>query len=69
MIHVSGASLLYLALHATCAKVTCLSSLGEYINIVDREINTTWVLAEDGSSVRILEEPWLGLGSPLDVGL
>ena len=46
----------YLALHATCAKVAHLSGAGQHINSVDRDIDTTPVLARDGSSSRVLVE-------------
>lgn len=45
----------YLALHAACAKVAFLSGAGEYIETVDRDIYTTKVLANDGSSMNLLE--------------
>ena len=41
----------YLALHAACAKVAHLSGAGD---TVDRDIDTTRVLARDGSSARVL---------------
>ena len=46
----------YLALHAICAKVAHLSGAGQYIDNVDRDIDTTLVLAKDGSSGRVLME-------------
>ena len=46
----------YLALHAACAKVAHLSGAGQHIDSVDRDIDTTLVLARDGSSSRVLIE-------------
>ena len=46
----------YLALHATCARVAHLSGAGEYIDAFDRDIDTTRVLAKDGSSAKLLAE-------------
>ena len=46
----------YLALHAACAKVAHLSGAGEYIDAVDRDIDSTLVLAKDGSSAKLLAE-------------
>jgi hypothetical protein len=46
----------YLALHAACAKVAHLSGAGECIDAVNRDIDTTLVLAKDGSSARLLAE-------------
>ena len=46
----------YLALHAACAKVAHLSGAGEYIDAVSRDIDTTLVLAKDGSSAKLLAE-------------
>ena len=45
-----------LALHTTCAKVTHLSGAGQYIDDVDRDIDTIPVLAKDRSSGRVLIE-------------
>ena len=41
-------------MHAACAKVAHLSGAREYIDTVDRDIDTTRVLARDGSSARVL---------------
>ena len=46
----------FLALHTACAKVANLSGTGEYIYGVNRDIDTTLVLAKDGSSSRVLIE-------------
>ena len=46
----------YLALHTACAKVAHLSGAGQHIDSVDRDIDTTPVLARDGSSSRVLVE-------------
>ena len=46
----------YLALHVACAKVAHLSGAGQHIDDVDRDIDTTPVLANDGSSSRTLAE-------------
>ena len=46
----------FLALHATCAKVTHIPGAGEYIYGVDRDMDTTPVLSKDGSSSRVLIE-------------
>ena len=46
----------YLALHAACANVAHLSGAGQHIDSVDRDIDTTPVLARDGSSSRVLIE-------------
>jgi len=46
----------YLALHAACARVAHLSGAAEYIDDVNRDIDTTLVLAKDGSSARLLAE-------------
>ena len=40
----------YLALCTACAKVAHLSGAGEYIDSVNRDIDTTLVLVRDGSS-------------------
>jgi hypothetical protein len=45
----------YLALHAACAKVAHLSGAGECIDMVYRDVDTTLVLAKDGSSASLLE--------------
>ena len=52
----------YLALHAACAKVAHLSGGGEYIDTVDRDRDTTRVLARDGSSARILADAMTRIG-------
>ena len=46
----------YLALHATCARVAHLSGAGEYIETFDRDMETTLVLAKDGTSAKLLAE-------------
>ena len=46
----------YLALHAACVKIAHPSVAGQYIDGVDRDISTTLVLANDGSSSRVLAE-------------
>lgn len=46
----------YLALHAACANVAHLSGAGEYIDTIDRDIDTIRVLAKDGSSMSVLAE-------------
>ena len=46
----------YLALHAACARVAHLSGAGEYIDAFDRDIDTTPILAKDGSSAKLLAE-------------
>ena len=40
----------YLRIHAACARVAHLSAAGEYILTVLRDMETTVVLAKDGSS-------------------
>jgi len=52
----------YLALHAACAKVAHLSGAGEYIDAVDRDIDTTRVLARDGSSAGVLADAMTRIG-------
>ena len=44
----------YLALHAVCVKITHLSCAGQYIDGVKKDIDTTPVLANDGSPSRVL---------------
>jgi hypothetical protein len=46
----------YLALHAACARVAHLSGAGEYIDTFDKDMETTLVLAKDGSSAKLLAE-------------
>jgi hypothetical protein len=46
----------YLALHAACARVAHLSGAAEYIETFDRDMETTLVLAKDGSSAKLLAE-------------
>ena len=46
----------YLALHAACARVAHLSGAGEYIDAFHRDMETTLVLAKDGSSAKLLAE-------------
>ena len=46
----------YLALHAACAKIAHLSGAGAYIDAFDRDMETTQVLAKDGSSAMFLAE-------------
>lgn len=43
-----------LALHATCAKVAHLSGAGEYVDQVQRDLERSTVLAEDGGSSDVL---------------
>ncbi|KIM73234.1 hypothetical protein PILCRDRAFT_731746 [Piloderma croceum F 1598] len=44
----------YLKLHAACAQVAHLSGAGEYIDNILRDMETTRVLAKDGSSSDLL---------------
>ena len=44
----------YLRLHAACAQAAHLSGAGEYINNILRDMETTRVLAKDGSSADLL---------------
>jgi hypothetical protein len=44
----------YLKLHAACAQVAHLSGAGEYIDNILRDVETTRVLAKDGSSADLL---------------
>jgi len=53
----------YLALHAACAKVAHLSGAGEYIDTIDRDLDTALVLAHDGSSARLLGEALSRIGT------
>ena len=46
----------YLALHTACAKVAHLSGAEQHIDSVDRDIDTTLLLARDKSSSRVLVE-------------
>ncbi|KAG8832780.1 hypothetical protein FRC17_000653 [Serendipita sp. 399] len=46
---------LYLRLHAACAKIARMSGAGEVIDVLEREIDETPVLAKDGSSVHLLD--------------
>jgi hypothetical protein len=46
----------YLALHAACARVAHLSGAGKYIDAFYRDVETTLVLAKDGSSAKLLAE-------------
>lgn len=47
-------SKMYLALHAACCKVAAMSGAGEYLDKLDRESETTLVLASDGSSSNLV---------------
>jgi hypothetical protein len=44
----------YIALHAACAKVAHRSGAAEYIDMVMSDMEKIVVLAEDGSSARVL---------------
>ncbi|KAH7908572.1 hypothetical protein BJ138DRAFT_1157359 [Hygrophoropsis aurantiaca] len=54
----------YLALHATCAKVTHLSGAGAYIDKALRDLEEIRELAEDGGSARLFEDALFDMGSP-----
>jgi len=49
----------YLRIHAACARVAHLSGAGEYILTVLRDMETTVVLAKDGSSSDLLHHALL----------
>ncbi|KAH9918691.1 hypothetical protein B0H21DRAFT_238900 [Amylocystis lapponica] len=44
----------YLALHATCARVAHLSGAGRYVDRILRDVECIPVLANDGSSAEVL---------------
>ncbi|KAG8830806.1 hypothetical protein FRC17_004198 [Serendipita sp. 399] len=47
-------NLLYLCLHAACAKIACMSGAGKIIDRSEREVEEHGMLAKDGSSAFIL---------------
>jgi len=49
----------YLHLHAACARVAYLSGAGEYIMTIFRDVESTVVLARDGSSSDLLHHALL----------
>ncbi|KAF5372029.1 hypothetical protein D9615_008120 [Tricholomella constricta] len=54
----------YLALHAACAKIAHASGAAETIDAYLRDLETTKVLAEDGSSMAILDAVSQALATP-----
>lgn len=44
----------FLALHATCAKVTHFSGAGAYLDELDQDVEDLGVLADEGGSVDVL---------------
>jgi hypothetical protein len=45
----------YLVLHAACARIAHLSGAADYIETIHRELESTTVLSNDGSSMGILD--------------